>query len=296
MGLLSVVVALASPRKLRVFVAEWPDNQFFNLAFEEAVFLEADQPTLRLWRNDRVVIIGRFQCPALEVNAVEARNLGVKLVRRFTGGGAVYHDLGNVNYALTLPGYDMAIEEAFKAVASAVVEALGSLGVRGAYYRPLNDIEVDGLKVSGMAACRSRGRVFVHGAMLVSSDISTLWRVLKVSREKLSDKRFVESRVKRVMTVSEVIGRRVGPEELYEALAEAVAARFGMEVVWDRPKRSEIKRAVLLYNERYASLEWNLKYVDEVRSVVSNEEYEALREIAKPSEQQNKVVEGLENE
>jgi len=282
--------------KLRVFVAEWPENQFFNLAFEEAVFLEADQPALRLWRNDKVVIIGRFQCPALEVNAIEARNMGVKLVRRFTGGGAVYHDLGNINYALTLPGYDMTIEEAFKVVASAVVEALESLGVKGAYYRPLNDIEIDGLKVSGMAASRSRDKVFVHGAMLVSSDISALWKVLKVSKEKLSDKRFVGSRVKRVTTVYEAAGRQISLEELYRAIAEAIAEKFGMEVEWGRPGRNELRRAVSLYKERYASLDWNLKYVNEVRDIISDEEYEALREIARPSKQQEKVVEGLENE
>lgn len=287
---------MISSGKLRAFVAEWPENQFFNLAFEEAVFLETDQPTLRLWRNDKVIVIGRFQCPALEVNAVEARNMGVKLVRRFTGGGAVYHDLGNVNYALTLPGYDMTIEEAFKVVASAVVEALESLGVKGAYYRPLNDIEIEGLKVSGMAASRSKSKVFVHGAMLVSSDISTLWKVLKISKEKLSDKHFVRSRVKRVITVYEVIGKHVDLVELYRAIAEAIAGKFGMEVEWSRPRQNELKKAMLLYREKYASLDWNLKYVDEVRNMISDEEYKALREIARPSEQQEKAIEGLENE
>ncbi|MGC8975427.1 MAG: lipoate--protein ligase family protein [Thermoprotei archaeon] len=278
---------------LRVLIAEWPENQFFNLAFEEAFYLESKQPTLRFWRNDKVVVIGRFQSPPLEINALEAKNLGIRLVRRFTGGGAVYHDLGNVNYALTLPGRNLSIEESFSIVGSAVVEALGSLGINKVYYRPLNDIEVDGLKVSGMAACRSHDRVFVHGAMLVSSDISVLWRVLKISREKLSDKKFTQSRVKRVTTVNEVLGRVVRPEEIYKAISESLSMKLSLEVEWGKPQESELRKALDLYRERYATLEWNLKYVDEVRDLINDEEYEALREIAKPSIHQEKLIEVL---
>ncbi|MEM0026022.1 MAG: biotin/lipoate A/B protein ligase family protein [Zestosphaera sp.] len=284
---------MSNSRSLRVFVAEWPENQFFNLAFEEVFYTESKQPTLRFWRNDKVVVIGRFQSPPLEINAVEARDLGIKLVRRFTGGGAVYHDLGNVNYALTLPGYNLSIEESFSVVGSAVVEALSSLGVNKVYYRPLNDIEVDGLKVSGMAACRSHDRVFIHGAMLVSSDISILWKVLKISREKLSDKKFTQSRVKRVTTVNEVLGKTVRPEELYKAISEALSRKLGLEIEWSEPQKSELKKALDLYKKKYATLEWNLKYVDEVRDLVSDEEYEALKEIARPSEKQEKFIEVL---
>lgn len=284
---------MSNSKNLRVLVAEWPENQFFNLAFEEVLYLESRQPTLRFWRNDKVVVIGRFQSPPLEINALEARDLGIRLVRRFTGGGAVYHDLGNVNYALTLPGYNLNIEESFSIVGSAIVEALGSLGVSKAYYRPLNDIEVDGLKVSGMAACRSHDRVFVHGAMLVSSDISTLWRVLKISKEKLSDKKFTQSRVKRVTTVNEVLGRTVRPDELYKAISETLSRKLGLEIEWREHQSNELMKALNLYRRKYATLEWNLKYVDEVRDLITDEEYEALKEIARPSERQERFIEVL---
>lgn len=284
---------MSNSKNLRVLVAEWPENQFFNLAFEEVLYLGSKQPTLRFWRNDKVVVIGRFQSPPLEINALEARDLGIRLVRRFTGGGAVYHDLGNVNYALTLPGYNLNIEESFSVVGSAIVEALSSLGVSKAYYRPLNDVEVDGLKVSGMAACRSHDRVFVHGAMLVSSDISTLWRVLKISKEKLSDKKFTQSRVKRVTTVNEVLGRAVRPDELYKAISETLSRRLGLEIEWGKHQSNELTKALNLYRRKYATLEWNLKYVDEVKDLITEEEYEALKEIARPSEQQERFIEVL---
>ncbi len=277
--------------ELRALVAEWPANPFFNLAFEEALYLEARCPTLRFWRNDKVIVIGRFQCPALEVNALEARRLGVKLVRRFTGGGAVYHDLGNLNYALTLPGYRLDVERSFELVGEAVADALRSLGINDVHYRPLNDVEVGGLKISGMAASRSQDRVFVHGSLLVSSDLSTLWTVLKTSKEKLSDKRFTGSRVKRVITLSEVLGRSVDVPDLLGIMAEAVAGKLGLRVSWSKVHSSELERALNLYEEKYSRLEWNLALVDELRDLIDEEEMEALREIATPSLDQRRIVE-----
>lgn len=276
--------------KLRGFVAEWPSNQFFNLAFEEAFYRNSAEPRIRFWRNDKVVVIGRLQSPALEVNAIECRRLGVKLVRRFTGGGAVYHDLGNVNYAIALPGYNMDLADAFRVVAEGVVSALKELGAEGAYYKPLNDIEVDGLKISGLAASRSSNGVFVHGAMLVSSDLEILWRVLRISKEKLIDKKLTQSRVKRVITLREVLGRDIRAEELYEAIGNAIARRLGLEFEWGAISRGDIDLAFELYRKRYSRPEWNLAFTEDLRGLITPEEYEALLEIARPDPEQEEVL------
>lgn len=278
---------------MRVLVVEWPENQFFNLAFEEALYDVSRQPTLRFWRNDKAVVIGMFQSPPLEINALEARDLGVKLVRRFTGGGAVYHDLGNVNYALTLPGYDLDVRESYNVVASAIIEVLNSLGIYRVRYCPPSDIEVDGLKVSGMAARRSCNRTFVHGTILVSSDVSILWRVLKTSRGKHFNNKFTQSRVRSVTTVSEALGRTVKPDELYKAISEALSRGLGLDIEFGIPRDDEFRRALDLYKRKYSTPEWNLKYVDEVRDLLTYSEYDALKEIAKPSEQQEKFIEML---
>ena len=286
---------------LRCMVAEWPSNQFFNLAFEEAFYRVLPRlgwgACLRFWRNDRVVVIGRFQCAVLEVNALEARRLGVKLVRRFTGGGAVYHDGGNLNYALALlrsvsPVKDM--KEAFRFLGEAVADALGSLGVKDATYRPLNDIEVRGMKVSGLAASAGRKALFVHGAMLVSSDFGALWRVLKIPKEKLVDKKFVQSRRKRVTTLEEELGRSVGMEEVMKAIVDVVSEKLGLKPKWIPPTQPETSEARRLYNEKYCRVEWNLKYLDHVRSHLSPEELEALLEIARPPETTRQEVVGPE--
>lgn len=277
-------------KELMGFIAEWPGNQFFNLAFEEAFYRNSAEPRIRFWRNDKVVVIGRLQSPVLEVNALECRKLGVKLVRRFTGGGAVYHDLGNINYAVALPGYNMDLADAFRTVAEGVVSALKELGVEGAYYKPLNDIEVEGLKISGLAASRSSNGVFVHGAMLVSSDLEILWRVLKISREKLVDKKLTQSRVKRVITLREVLGSDIGAEELYEAIGNSIAKRLGLEFKWANISRGDMDLSLELYRKRYSKAEWNLAFTEDLRDLITAEEYEALLEIGRPDPEQEELL------
>jgi len=283
---------------LRVVVAEWPGNQFFNLGFEEA-FLRVfrGEAALRFWRNDRVVVIGRHQCAALEVDALALRREGVKLTRRFTGGGAVYHDLGNINYALVikrgLSGVKSVVEF-FRLVGEAVASALESLGAKGAYYRALNDVEIDGLKVSGLAGMTLPGKVFVHGALLVSSDLSILGRVLRVSREKLSDKRFVASRRKRVITLEEAVGRKLSPGEVYRAISDALAEKLGLSPANDSPSQGELREALRLYREKYSGTRWHLKYLGFVEDTLPREELEALRWAASPDPEQEKIVEEVE--
>ncbi len=283
---------------LRVFVAEWPRNQFFNLGFEEA-FLRvfSGDAALRFWRNDRVVVIGRHQCAALEVDALALRREMVKLTRRFTGGGAVYHDLGNINYALVIRrglGGVRGVVELFRLVGEAVASALESLGARGAYYRGLNDVEINGLKVSGLAGVTLPGRVFVHGALLVESDLSILGKVLRVSREKLSDKRFVPSRRKRVITLEEAVGRRLAPEEVYEAISSSIAEKLGLSIASGSPSREELVEALRLYREKYSKTEWHLKYLGFMEDSLPREELEALKWAASPDPEQEKVVEKIE--
>ena len=283
---------------LRVLVAEWPGNQFFNLGFEEA-FLRvfSGDAALRFWRNDRVVVIGRHQCAVLEVDALALRRERVKLTRRFTGGGAVYHDLGNINYALVIRrglGGVKGVVELFRLVGEAVASALESLGARGAYYRALNDIEIDGLKVSGLAGMTLPSKVFVHGALLVGSDLSILGRVLRVSREKLSDKRFVASRRKRVITLEEAVGRKLFPEEIYRAISSALAEKLGLDPASDSPSQGELSEALRLYREKYSRTEWHLKYLGFIEDALAREELEALRWAASPDPGQEKIVEEVE--
>jgi lipoate-protein ligase A len=245
---------------LRVVTFEEPEDPHFNMAVEEAIprarGCDIVGDTLRLWRNANAVIIGYFQRAEEEVNLDVAEAIGAAIVRRFTGGGAVYHDLGNLNYALSLSasGRPASLDYVFSELLRGPVEALRSLGF-SAEVQNVNDIVVSGRKVSGTAATISWGSVFFHGAMLVSTDLARLASVLKVPAKKLIDKG-VSSVKYRVTNLSEL--GRVTADDIVGRLAESFSKLLGYNsyrLSLLTPEELEI--ANVLYNEKYTKREWN---------------------------------------
>ena len=169
----------------------------FNLAAEQYVFdsLPRDRSYFMLWQNDNAVIIGKYQNAYSEVNEAYAAEHGIRVVRRLSGGGAVYHDLGNLNYTFIT---DAAEDEAInlRRFCEIVVRALTSLGV-SAEVNGRNDITVDGKKISGNAQYLREGRVMHHGTLLFRSNLGMVQNVLQVDPDKIRSKgiRSVRSRV-----------------------------------------------------------------------------------------------------
>ncbi len=187
-----------------------------NMAVEEAiprVVGEGKSPsTIRFWHNSNTIVLGCFQSAKLEVNMDACKETGTEIVRRFTGGGAVYHDSGNLNYGISLrkdhplvPGQNL--QSVFEKLSEGSVQGLRKLGVK-AEFQPVNDIQVDGKKVSGAAGSIRWNTIFHHGCILVNSDLSILGKVLNVPKAKLEDKH-VASVQKRVTTVRDELGRDV---------------------------------------------------------------------------------------
>ena len=161
----------------------------FNLALEETLFesLSPENPSMFLiWRNAPAVIIGCHQNTAEEVNEVFCREHGIAVVRRPTGGGAVYHDLGNVNFSF-LVWVEKSRLAGFDEFMRPMVAALRDLGVDAAY-TSRNDITVDGRKVAGTAQRRSGQRMLHHGCLLVDVDTSVLSGALAADPEKFHSK------------------------------------------------------------------------------------------------------------
>ena len=177
----------------------------FNMAFDEFCLeqLKADEPVFYLWQNRPSVIIGLNQSAYAEVNLPYLREKGIVLARRVTGGGAVYHDLQNLNYTITgrirdleawaeegTPSRDPVRDDTLEGVPSsayvqAMVRALRELGVP-AELSGRNDILVEGRKCSGYAKRMSRDRLMIHGTLMFDVDIDTLTRALAVPGSKLS--------------------------------------------------------------------------------------------------------------
>ena len=148
----------------------------YNLAFEEYV-CGVGLDVFMLWRNSPSVIIGRFQDLESEVDTEFARAHGINVVRRNSGGGAVYHDLGNVNYSFILGDDRRLTLEHFSRI---IMDILSGMGVKGLDFRH-NDILAGGLKISGGAQYHHEGRILHHGTLLFDSNLGIIPQVLRRS-------------------------------------------------------------------------------------------------------------------
>ncbi len=250
----------------RLVDVEYPDNAFMNMAVEEAiprVVGEGKSPsTVRFWHNSNTIVIGCFQSAKLEVNMDACKETKTEIVRRFTGGGAVYHDSGNLNYAISLrKGHrlvpDHTLQSVFERLSEGAVEGLRKLGVK-AEFQPVNDIQVDGKKVSGAAGSIRWNTIFHHGCILVNSDLSILGKVLNVPKAKLED-RHVASVQKRVTTVRDELGRDVSTREVRDAIVNGIERCYGVGVEPGVLTKEELGLAEELYQTKYSRLEWNLE-------------------------------------
>ena len=171
-------------------------NPAYNLAFEETVLdRRREGDILILWQNENTIVVGQNQNTLEEIDASFAAEHGIRVVRRVTGGGCVYHDLGNLNYSfITDAGAPEQLSMA--AFTAPVVAALKGLGL-AAEASGRNDILVDGCKVSGTAQCLRGGRVLHHGTLLFDSNLEVLASALRADPEKFRSKssKSVRSRV-----------------------------------------------------------------------------------------------------
>ncbi len=262
-------------KELRVLIHEIPDNPYKSLAFEEAMWrsLKADlvPDTLRIWRHRNAVILGYFQLAEEEINFEKAKEKGVDIVRRFTGGGAVYHDLGCLIWSIAVRGpVGGGAKFLYGDLLSGFIEALKTLGVN-AYIENVNDVVIDTQagrrKISGVAATFTENYYLLHGTLLIETDLNMLGSVLKVSRAKLADKKISEVKY-RVANLNEALGRRFHLSDIIDAIIKTYSKILGRRAIIDLPSKEELNLAQKLYDTKYSKPEWNLlrfpsKYFEE---------------------------------
>jgi lipoate---protein ligase len=245
---------------------EYRDDPYRNMSVEEAIpraVGDGRAPnTVRFWHNSNTIVLGCFQSAQLEVNFDACRETGTTVVRRFTGGGAVYHDAGNLNYAISLKrGHplvpDTDLQMVFRRLSEGAVEGLRGLGVN-AEFQPINDIQVDGKKVSGAAGSIRWGTVFHHGCILVASDLAILGRVLNVPQVKLAD-RHVVSVQKRVTTIRDELGKDVTTRDVRDGIVHGIEHSYNVRLEEGSLTKSELSTAQELYDTKYSKSAWNLE-------------------------------------
>ena len=227
----------------------------FNIALEEYCFknLKDQDEIFLLWINEPSIIVGKYQNTIEEINTEYTREHGINVIRRISGGGAVYHDLNNLNYTIISnkdkgkEGFD------FKEFSKPIIDTLAELGVK-AEFTGRNDLEIDGQKFCGNAQAYIKDRVMHHGCLLFNVEFSALANALKVSKDKIESKgvKSVRARVTNILphlkepiTVNEFSEKILGYMKKHNP--NMTEYHFSEEEIEKIKERAEYKR----------SWEWN---------------------------------------
>ena len=230
----------------------------YNLAFEEYIFTATDygEPVLLLWQNAPAVIVGRYQNTLEEINYDYIREKGIRVIRRNTGGGAVYHDLGNLNYSFIIPDVESKVD--FGTFTIPVVRALRSCGIN-AEQTGRNDILADGRKFSGNAQQFSKRRLLHHGTLMFDVEMEAVGDALRPKEGKFRSKatKSVRSRVTNLKPLFVEAGG--DPEMTAADFKELLLEWFRKEYDLKTAALTEAQKAAILAlrTEKYASDEWN---------------------------------------
>ena len=228
-------------------------NPWWNMAFDEWLLQYGpDEPVFRLWRNEPSVIIGHNQVAAQEVNLEYLQQHGIKLARRVTGGGAVYHDLQNLNYSFAGPISSVSPD--------LFAEALQSLGLP-AELTGRNDIFVAGRKISGYARSVWHNRELVHGTLMYDVDIDTLTAALNVEGSSKLNLKGVASVRSRVTNVRELLPQFASLDEVQAALQDFLSAGGSAQKNGGKLSLSPAEKASVdsLTSQKFASSDWIYK-------------------------------------
>ena len=228
-------------------------NPYFNLAAEEYVLKEFQEECFMLWRNEPSIIVGKNQNTLAEINLDYVRQHKIPVVRRLSGGGAVFHDLGNLNFTFIV-NEDVSSFSDFKRFTQPIIDVLRKLSVN-AEFSGRNDITIDGKKISGNAQYYYKNRILHHGTLLFSSSITDLSAALKVRPVKFEDKG-VKSVSKRVTNISEHLKEPITIEKFIDLIMNHIREQTDESEMYEFTQE-DIQKIEKLVREKYSTWEWN---------------------------------------
>lgn len=228
----------------------------FNLALEEYAvkYLDPKENYVILWQNEPSVIIGRNQNTIEEINSRYINENKINVVRRLSGGGAVYHDLGNLNFTFIVKN-ERDVVSNFKIFTEPVINALRKFGVN-AEFSGRNDITIDGKKFSGNAQYYFGNRLLHHGTILFNSDLSVVQEALNVKQEKIESKG-VKSVRSRVTNVYPYLPNKTDIHEFMETLLKFLMDDENYKEKEYILSEKELDKVRELMENRYSKWEWN---------------------------------------
>ncbi|MBE7022038.1 MAG: lipoate--protein ligase [Ruminococcaceae bacterium] len=237
-----------------LFIVSDSFDPYYNLAAEEFLMKERNEEVFMLWRNDNTIVIGRNQNTLAEINYDYVKEQNIRVVRRMTGGGAVYHDMGNINFTFIVNSEkDFSNYDAFTAP---IIGFLQSLGV-DARLKGRNDLVIEDKKISGNAQYMHKGRMLHHGTLLYDARQNKLSQALAVSEEKIKSKG-IQSVRSRVTNIGSYLKEPPPAEQFMKQLADYMVKSIPDCQYYDIHVHDEA--ITKLRDEKYATWEWNFGY------------------------------------
>lgn len=207
------------------YIVNKSHNPFYNIALEAYAFRELrdEDELFILWINEPTIVVGKHQNAIEEINKAYTDEHGIHVVRRLSGGGAVYHDLNNLNYTIISNKTQEGAFD-FKTFSQPVIETLADLGVT-ATFTGRNDLEIDGKKFCGNAQAYYKGRMMHHGCLLFDVDMTVLGNALQVSKDKIESKG-VKSVRARVTNILDELAEKMTVEAFSEQLLNKIKEQY----------------------------------------------------------------------
>jgi lipoate-protein ligase A len=239
-----------------IYVVNDSENPFFNHAIEEYILKNTEEEAFILWRNRPSILIGRNQNTLTEIDYEYVSKEKIDVVRRLSGGGTVFNDLGNINFTfITKKVQDgTSLSNGFEKFAFPVIKALESLGVP-AVFTGRNDITIEGKKFSGNAQYHYKDKTLHHGTLLFSGNLERLAKALKSKPLKLQDKG-VKSVRSRVTNISEHLGRSMDVLEFKDYLKKYIMDFHNITEEYELSEK-EMAETEKIQKERFESWDWN---------------------------------------
>ncbi|NVO19409.1 MAG: lipoate--protein ligase [Bacteroidetes bacterium] len=229
---------------------------WFNLATEEYVLKHFNDDSFMLWRNEPSIIVGKHQNTLAEINLDFVEQNKIKVVRRLSGGGAVFHDLGNINFTFISHGEPGSLVD-FRKFTEPILEVMQKLGIE-ARFEGRNDLTIDGRKFSGNAEHVFRNKVLHHGTLLFSSIMADLTGALKVDPSKFTDKA-VKSVRSRVTNISEHLREPLEIEKFMEMVRSHVNEKYP-DAITIELSEADHQNIHKLVEDKYSTWNWNFGY------------------------------------
>lgn len=231
-------------------------DPYFNLATEEYVLKNFSEDSFMLWRNAPSIIVGKHQNTLAEINVDYVKKNNIPVVRRLSGGGAVFHDLGNLNFTFIQSGEkDQLID--FKKYTLPILEVLQKMGI-DARFEGRNDLTIDGRKFSGNAEHIWKNRVLHHGTLLFSARITDLSQALNVDPVKFEDKA-VKSVRSRVTNISDHLSKPMDVNEFESLINDHILEKYP-DARMVELSETDHENIYELVRTKYNTWEWNFGY------------------------------------